>query len=227
MKPQIVGISGSPVKNSNTDRLVKAVLEASGLSSEFVKLSQINVRPCMACLGCRSDNICKVRDDFPELAVKVRQAGAIVVGGYCPYGTVDGFTKSFLERLFSLRHQYGLNRGKLAVTVTTGNGRGAPGLEDASWQIARALTHEGMEVLGRLRATGNPKCLVCGYGETCSMSALPRVFGDDIEVTPEKFQQVETQTEVWEQAEHLGREIGRKLGAETCGYLKKIAVQAG
>ena len=57
----------------------------------------------------------------------MRRAGALVVGGYCPYGSVDGFTKAFLERLFSQRHQRGLNRGKLAAVVTTGMGRGAPG----------------------------------------------------------------------------------------------------
>ena len=42
MQPQILGISGSPIKNSNTDRLIQAVLESSGLKSEFVKLSKIS-----------------------------------------------------------------------------------------------------------------------------------------------------------------------------------------
>ena len=41
MQAQIIGISGSPIKNSNTDRLVQSVLESSGLTSEFVKLSRI------------------------------------------------------------------------------------------------------------------------------------------------------------------------------------------
>jgi multimeric flavodoxin WrbA len=212
MKPQIIGISGSPIKNSNTDRLIKTVLESSGLSSEFVKLSKINVRPCIACLGCKKDNICKFKDDFPELGEKVRHAGALVVGGYSPYGAVDGFTKAFLERLFSLRHQNGLNRGKLAVVVATGIGRGAPGLDEAGSQIAHALNLEGMTVLGQLKVTGNPECMVCGYGQTCPMSALPWIFGDDTEVTPEKFSKVEDQTETWEQAKALGREIARKLG---------------
>jgi len=212
MKSQIIGISGSPIKNSNTDRLIQAVLDASGLSSEFVKLSKINVRPCIACLGCKKDNICRVKDDFPALAEKVRHAGAVVVGGYSPYGAADGFTKAFLERLFSLRHQNGLNRGKLAVVVATGIGRGAPGLEEASNQIAHALNLEGMNVLGQLKVTGNPECMVCGYGQTCPMSALPWIFGDDIEVTPEKFSNVEDQTETWEQAIMLGQEIARKLG---------------
>jgi multimeric flavodoxin WrbA len=210
MYPQILGISGSPIKNSNTDRLVQAVLAASGLKTEFVKLSRINVRPCIACLGCKEDNICKVQDDFPELAERVRRAGALVVGGYCPYGSVDAFTKSFLERLFSQRHQHGLNRGKLAAVVTTGIGRGAPGVAEANDQIAHALKMEGMEVLGQLQAVGNPECLVCGFGESCVMSALPWVFGEDTAVTPEKFCRVEDQ-EVWGQAQELGREIAARL----------------
>ena len=214
MKPQIIGISGSPIKNSNTDRLIQAVLESSGLSTEFIKLSKINVRPCIACLGCKKDNICKVEDDFPELSEKVRKAGAIVVGGYSPYGAVDGFSKAFLERLFSLRHQNGLNRGKLAVVVTTGIGRGAPGLEEASNQIAHALKLEGMDVLGQLKGIGNPECMVCGYGESCPMSALPWIFGDNTQVTSDKFSSVEDQTETWEQAKTLGKEIGRKLGEQ-------------
>jgi multimeric flavodoxin WrbA len=214
MKPQIIGISGGPIKNSNTDRLIQAVLDGSRLSSEFVKLSNIDIRPCIACLGCKKDNICKVKDDFPELAEKIRYAGAVIVGGYSPYGAVDGFTKSFLERLFSLRHQHGLNRGKLAVVVATGIGRGAPGMEEAGSQIAHALNLEGMNVLGQLKVTGNPECMVCGYGQTCPMSALPWIFGDDTKVTPEKFCKVEDQTETWEYAKNLGREIARKLGEQ-------------
>ena len=208
MYPQVLGISGSPIKKSNTDRLVQAVLDASDLETEFIKLSRIKVRPCIACLGCKEDNICKPKDDFQELAEKVRHAGAVVVGGYSPYGAVDGFTKAFLERLFSLRHQNGLSRGKLAVVATTGIGRGAPGLEEASDQIAHALNLEGMEVLGQLKVTGNPECMVCGQSDICPMSALPWIFGDDTEVTPEKFCKVEDQTETWEQAKVLGQEIG-------------------
>lgn len=211
MNPQIIGVSGSPIKNSNTDRLIKAVLESSGLEYEFVKLSRMNVKPCVACLGCKDDNICKVKDDFPALAEKVKKAGAMVVGGYSPYGAVDGFAKAFLERLFSFRHQNGFNRGRLAVAVGTGIGRGVPGMSEACEQIARALEMEGMTVLGKLNIVGNPECMVCGYGETCMMSALPMIHGDDLTVTPEKFRKVEDQAETWKKAEELGREIAEKL----------------
>jgi hypothetical protein len=70
MYPQILGVSGSPIKDSNTDRLIQAVLQASGLPAEFVKLSRLQVRPCIACLGCKENNVCQVKDDFPELAEK-------------------------------------------------------------------------------------------------------------------------------------------------------------
>ncbi len=211
MQPKILGISGSPIKNSNTDRLVQAVLNSSGLEAEFIKLSKLNIKPCIACLGCKKDNICKPKDDFQELAEKVRKADAIVVGGYSPYGSVDGFTKAFLERLFSLRHQNGLNRGKFAVVVASGIGRGAPGLEETSKQIEHALTVEGMEILGNLKITGNTECLVCGFGATCPMSSLPWVFGDDTTVTPDKFCKVEEQSEVWDKANLLGPEIAQKI----------------
>lgn len=45
MSIAVSGISGGPVKNSNTDRLVKAGMYASGLKSEFVKLNLIDVKP--------------------------------------------------------------------------------------------------------------------------------------------------------------------------------------
>ncbi len=211
MYPRIIGISGSPVNNSNTDRLVKAILESSDLPYEFVKLSRKRIQPCIACLGCAADNICKVDDDFPELAEKIKRANAIVVGGYPPYGSVDGFTKALLERLYSFRHQNGLNRGKLAAVVVTGIGRGAPGLEEATNQIAHALTMEGMDVLGKLNATGNPECMVCGYGESCAMSALPWIFGNDTKVTPDKFCSVEKQDGLWSEAQKIGQEINRRL----------------
>lgn len=73
MDPLVLGISGSPVLNSNTDRAVKGVLEASDLEFEFIKLSEINVRPCQACKRCVPHNVCQVKDDFPALAEKIKK----------------------------------------------------------------------------------------------------------------------------------------------------------
>lgn len=36
---KVVGVSGSPIPDSNTDRAVRMALEATGLETEFIKLS--------------------------------------------------------------------------------------------------------------------------------------------------------------------------------------------
>lgn len=43
------------------------------------------------------------------------------------------------------------------------------------------------------------------------MSALPWIFGDDTEVTPDKFCKAEDQKEPWQQARDLGKQINERL----------------
>jgi hypothetical protein len=54
----LTGIYGSPVKNSNADRLVQTVLHSTGFETEFIKLSKRKIQGCIACMGCTDDNIC-------------------------------------------------------------------------------------------------------------------------------------------------------------------------
>jgi len=158
MSIEILGISGSPIENSNTDRLVQAVLDATGLNFEFVKLSRINIRPCLACKRCVPDNICKVNDDFPELAERIKKAKALIIGAYIPYKQIDGFTKAILERFWSLRHVTNLLRGKLCATVLTYLS------PDAADNVNQALAiqlkeMERMELVGQVKVNGNIPCL--------------------------------------------------------------------
>jgi len=132
---EIVGISGSPVKNSNTDRLVKLVMDSTGLKSEFIKLSECKINPCNACMvddpkwgrvfPCQLDNQCIIHDDFQKIRPKLLETDALVIGGYPSYGSVDARTKTFLERLFALDHCAFLERplmmGKLAVSIAVCN----------------------------------------------------------------------------------------------------------
>ncbi len=210
MHAEVLGISGSPVKNSNTDRLVNSILEATGLDREFVKLSTINVRPCFACKRCVPDNICKVKDDFQELAEKIKSAHALIIGAYTPYGQIDGFTKALLERFWSLRHVNNLLRGKLCATVLTGLD---PNVLDT---INKALAtefrdYERMDLVGQLTVQGNLPCLTCGEGDGCEMSAVKILFGEDAKTADIDYARVEDQKDVWEGAARIGRLIGEKI----------------
>ena len=155
------------------------------------------------------DNICKVEDDFPALAEKVKQASALVVGAYCPYGSIDGFTKSFLERLWSLRHVNNFVRGKIAVTVVTGT---RPETRDpVSEKVAREMHMDRMDVIGQLKIEGNVPCLTCGKGDICEMSAVQRLFGENAKASVDKCVRVEDQKEVWEEAQRIGQQIRLKI----------------
>ena len=116
MAATILGISGSPILDSNTDRAVRLILESTGLPVEFIKLSDLSFEPCRACLGCVKTNECVVKDDAPKLAHKFHEARAFVLGGYTPYSSLDARTKAFMERMYCLRHLTGLNRGKIGVS---------------------------------------------------------------------------------------------------------------
>lgn len=209
MSLKILGISGSPIPNSNTDRAVKAVLKASGLESEFVKLSDITVRPCRACKGCVEDNICKQEDDFPALANKVREAEALVIGAYCPYSSLDASTKAFLERLWSMRHQKNLNEGMQVVIVV--NGLIPPIAKQVSDTIAREMAMENMKVIETILIKGNVPCLTCGRGSECKMSGVPILFGKGTKASSDLCIHVEDQEDVQKQINRIGEVLHDRL----------------
>ena len=216
MSIEVLGISGSPIKNSNTDRVIRAMLDATELESEFVKLSRINVRPCFACKQCVPDNICKVNDDFPELAKKIKKVGALIIGAYIPYKQIDGFTKALLERFWSLRHVSNLLRGKLCATVLTYLSPEAA--DNVNQSLATQLkTMERMELIGQVTVTGNIPCLTCGEGDECEMSGLKKRYGPDARSSDYPYSRVEDQKEVWEEAMRIGRLIGQRVRSTNRG----------
>lgn len=211
MSNKILGISGSPVPNSNTDRLILQVLQSSGLDYEFIKLSDLNVRPCRACKACVEDNICKVADDFPELAKKLQEAQALVIGGYTPYRTLDAYTKAFLERLWSMRHLHSLNAKKYVVTIISGLHKEP--IEAAHQSLVTELLMERMNHVEALSITGNVPCLTCGYGDECKNSGVPHLHGKEAKASADYCVSVEEQP-VWEKATQSGKLIGQYVNKE-------------
>ncbi|MDP6546884.1 MAG: flavodoxin family protein [Phycisphaerae bacterium] len=210
MSIEVLGISGSPIENSNTDRVIGAMLDATELESEFVKLSRINVRPCLACKRCVRDNVCKVDDDFPELAEKIKQTKALIIGAYLPYKQIDGFTKALLERFWSLRHLTNLLGGKLCATVLTYL------TDDAGESVRQSLATqlgqmEHMELVGQVMIKGNLPCFTCGVGDECEMSGIQRRYGSGTRSSSYVYSRAEDQKEVWDEAISIGRLIGQRV----------------
>lgn len=208
---KLLGVSGSPITNSNTDRAVLEVLKSSGLDYDFVKLSQVNIRPCMACKACAVDNVCKVKDDFQEVAEKLNQAEGLVIGGYIPYGMIDGFTKAFLERLWSMRHKSSLNEGKYIVSIISG--LVPQSIETAQQMIATEMMMERTNLVKQINILGNVPCLTCGYGNECKNSAVSMVFGEGTKASPDKCKAVEDMA-VWDSLKETGKLLEKYVCAE-------------
>ncbi|MGE5237379.1 MAG: flavodoxin family protein [Chloroflexota bacterium] len=213
---KVLGVSGSPIPESNTDRAVKAALAATGLGSEFVKLSEYTVAPCRACLGCLKTNRCVIEDDGILIADKAREADALIVGGFTPYSSLDSRTKAFLERLYPLRHVHGFMRGKPGGAIVTcaipeGNAMLPPACDMGVNAIMFYMMEEGMNFMGSVKILGNVPCIRCGKGDECPMSGLKMIFGPDATVDTVAKNAFENQPAALDAAKELGRRIGEAL----------------
>jgi multimeric flavodoxin WrbA len=232
MSIEVLGVSGSPVKNSNTDTLIKAVLKSTGAETKFVKLSEIKVGPCIACRKCAYTNRCVLNDDFKWLSEDVLAAKAVVIGTPVMYSAASAYTKAFIERHYSLRHVKLLTQGKIGATVVVGELRA----DEVSQWLAGFMMSAGMDLAGSLSAFGDPGCFNCGPGETCNYSiwnSMAKREGTDnfymkayagyLEALPDndplknpsykilKHRSVEAEPEVMAKAEAIGQEIRRRL----------------
>jgi len=213
---KVLGVSGSPIKNSNTDKALKAVLEATGCETEFVKLPDFTIAPCKACLGCVKSNRCVIQDDGIPLAEKAKAADALVIAGFTPYSSLDARTKSFIERLYPLRHLHGFMAGKPGGAVITsavpeGNDMLPPAAEYGVNAIRFYMMEEGMNFVGAVKISGNVPCIKCGYGDTCKMSGIAMLHGPDATVDSVGCKNVETSPLSLESAKELGRKIAEAL----------------
>jgi multimeric flavodoxin WrbA len=212
MSVQVVGISGSPIPNSNTDRAVKRILELTGLTNRFVKLSDLEVTPCRACLGCVKTNQCVVDDDGKRLADLFQEASAFVLGAFTPYSSLDARTKAFMERMYCHRHRIGGNARKSGVAViTTACPPGVQGMppaaETATSQIGFWMMEEGMTNLGTMVIQGNAPCIRCGYGDDCSMSGIKMLYGPEASVASVGVKTFEEDSALMSAAEELARKL--------------------
>lgn len=208
---KVLGVSGSPRKNSTTDQLVQAVLSGmEGCETEFVSLAGKRIGACTACLGCVKDNICVIKDDMAELRSIIVEADAYVIGGANYYSMLNGLTHSFLERFYQFRHQEGKSvAGKLGVAVGVGGSSGDPVVAN----IKTFFQYNQIECVGSVSAQGPACCFSCGYGEECKVGAIHMFFGPGTKITPEITPSLAKQPDTITQAKAVGRALsGRLLG---------------
>lgn len=220
---KVIGISGSPRGGKTTEGLVRTILDATGLETEFLSLHGKKINGCICCLGCVEDNLCKVQDDYLPIMHKVMEADAIVVGAANYFGRLNALAHALLERFYCFRHdgngQGGMKlSGKLGAIASVGGGGDwkVPGKDIKMNEVARDdiksfFTYNEIELVGTVESQGAVACFTCGYGETCSVSGIKKFFGQDIKITPDIIPCLEKQPDVIQKAGILGKTLGARL----------------
>ncbi|MBF0388861.1 MAG: flavodoxin family protein [Desulfamplus sp.] len=102
---KILALTGSPRKDGNTERLVKAIIagaQGKGAEVNYYDLSQLNIAGCKACMYCKSNDGCAVKDDMLPLLQEILTADAVILGSPVYMWQFSAQTKLFVDRLFAM-----------------------------------------------------------------------------------------------------------------------------
>lgn len=99
----ILAICGGMRPDSNTNKLVKKVAEATGFEYEVADFGTLVIQPCTGCSACMMDEgKCPVDDDMQILYAKLLAADAIIVGSPTYFMNISGAVKCFIDRSLAL-----------------------------------------------------------------------------------------------------------------------------
>ena len=100
---KVLLLNGSPHISGCTATALQemiAVFEREGVETELVQVGSQNIRGCIACRSCSRTGKCVFDDLVNEVAPKFEDADGLVVGSPVYYGSPNGTTLAFMDRLF-------------------------------------------------------------------------------------------------------------------------------
>ena len=122
-------INGSPRKKGLISQMLRIFHEqaiATGIEVTEVYANDLQIKPCMGCMACRSKRHCVLpEDDAQRVLALIQQADAIVIGAPCYWGNIPGQLKLLFDRIVygmmrdTPRFPEPLMKGKKAVFIST------------------------------------------------------------------------------------------------------------
>ena len=156
-----MGISGSPRKDGNTDVVVKRALDgiqeyADDVMTKFIRVADLDIKPCAGCRGCMEFMHCVIDDDdFDDVFADVMEADALVIGAPVYWNSPPGVMKNFIDRthtFYACPEKF--PSGKKVGLIGVSAGGGFTSHEDAmrSW-----LRYYGAEIVDEIRVYAREK----------------------------------------------------------------------
>lgn len=121
MEPYILGISGSPRTDGNTDYAVRfalnAIAHSKGVVADFIRIADQDIKPCLGCRYCMKNGDCVIHnDEFQGLFDKLIHASVVILGAPVYWYGPPGMMKHFIDRT----HAYYACPDKVASPVQVG-----------------------------------------------------------------------------------------------------------
>jgi multimeric flavodoxin WrbA len=124
-----IAISGSPRKNWNTDKLIRAALdgaESAGAKTSIVHLYDLDYKGCVSCFSCKrvesyKAGACAMRDGLSPVLDEIMASDALIMGTPIYFSDVTGAMRSFWERLLFINMAYDMeNRSAAGKKISCG-----------------------------------------------------------------------------------------------------------
>jgi multimeric flavodoxin WrbA len=165
---KILGLVGSPRRQSNTDLLVTAVLYgagAAGADTEKIYLYDLKIMPCVDCKACRKGNFqCVLGDGMKTLYPKLEEADVIVFGTPLYWYGPTGKMKLMLDRFGPFVASKKLE-GKRAVLVVPSE-EGAEACSNLVGMFEQSFNYIKMKSAGKLLVKAYEKAEVKNQPQT-------------------------------------------------------------
>lgn len=114
MSLKVLGISASPRIQGNSDLLLRQALagaESAGAQTEYVRLAELSIAPCVECNSCYKTGRCRVDDDYQTLYSKMLETDHLIFATPIFFMTVCAQAKLLIDRCQCLwAHKYVLKQ---------------------------------------------------------------------------------------------------------------------
>ena len=161
---KVLGIMGSPRRQSNTDILLDKALEGAseaGADVEKVLVSKLKVSPCLEIYACFRDGNCTIKDDMQALYGKLLEADHIVLASPIFFYGVTGQAKAVIDRcqaLWARRQVLGMGKDdkrlRRGVFISIGATRGERLFDGAVLTVKYFFDAIGVKYSGDLLVRG-------------------------------------------------------------------------
>ena len=161
---KVLGIMGSPRRQSNTEILLDKALEGArkaGAEVEKVLASKLKISPCLEIYACRKDGDCAIKDDMQLLYKKLLEVDHIIFASPIFFYGVTSHAKALVDRCQALWvRKHVLDMGKedkrvrRGVFISVGATRGTKLFDGAVLTVKYFFDAIGVKYSGDLLVRG-------------------------------------------------------------------------